>query len=153
MLRVSDIDAVSVTLEADEKQLLFVLLAADGTINRLGTGEANNKDNSLFIGITREPLFDQLMTNLDDDMLGHMAGYEVPDQRGMPCKLSIALSFTNAEDNGFAFRYGSESQGPPDDICEFVTVAVQLTDRWFEQQKEMVNKSQSNDEKPWWKLW
>jgi len=153
MPKVADINAVNITFEKGGKQALFILLAADGTINRMGTGSVSNKDNALFIGVTQERLFDQLMTKLNDDMLDHMGGYDVPEQRGVSCKLAIGLSFANAGDNGFGFRYGSESEGPPRDIIEFVNAAVQLTDAWFHQQKKMVGKADSADRKPWWKFW
>jgi len=153
MPKVSDINAVHVTLETGDKQVLLILLAADGSINRLGTGSVNNKDNDLFIGVTQEPLFKQLLTNLNDAMLDHMGGYDVPEQRGVPCKLSVGLAFANGEENGFGFRYGSESKGPPHEIIQFVTAAVQLTDPWFQQQKKMVGKSASNEKKPWWRIW
>lgn len=88
------------------------------------------------------------MTKLNDDMLDYMSRYDVPEQRGIPRKLSIGFSFTNEDDNGFGFRYGSESEGPPHEIVEFVNVAVQLTNPWFQQQRKMVGKADSNDRKP-----
>lgn len=148
MPKVSDINSVHVTLEKGGKQALFILLAADGSINRRGTGSVNNTDNDLFIGVTQEPLFKQLLTHLDDAMLDHMGGYDVPERRGVPCKLSSGLAFSNGGENGFGFRYGSESEGPPHEIIEFVTAAVQLTDPWFQQQKQMVAKSASHEKKP-----
>jgi hypothetical protein len=153
MYAVSDISAVHITLEAGDKQALFILLAADGSINRLGTGSVANTDNDLFIGVTEEPLFAKLMGHLDDEMLKYMGGYDVPNQQGVPCKLSIGLSFANAEANGFGFRYGSESEGPPREIIQFVTAAVNLTDPWFRQQKKIVGKAESGRDKPWWKIW
>jgi hypothetical protein len=153
MHTVSDINAVHLTLVAGEKQVLFILLAADGTINRQGTGALTNTDNDLFIGRTEEPLFANLISYLDDEMMKFMGGYNVEDQRGVPCKLLIGLSFLNAEDNGFGFRYGSESKGPPHEIVQFVTAAVRLTDPWFQQQKKIVSKAKGTGGKPWWKFW
>lgn len=153
MPKVSDINAVHVSLKTGDKKALFILLTADGSINRLGTGAVNNKENELFIGVTQQPLFERLLTNLDDKMLDHMGGYDIPDQLGVPCELSIGLAFKNGDENGFGFKYGSESQGPPHEIIQFVTAAVQLTDPWFQQQKKMVEKSDSREKKPWWKLW
>jgi hypothetical protein len=153
MSTVSDITAVHITLETGGKQALFILLAADGSINRLGSGSVTNTDNDLFIGITKEPLFAKLMAHLDNEMLKYMGGYDIPDQRGVPCKLSIGLAFANEEENGFGFRYGSQSQGPPDEIVQIVTAALQLTNPWFQQQKGMVSKSKAGTKKPWWKLW
>ena len=153
MPQVSDIDGVSITLKIDGKQSLFILLAADGTINRLGTGAVNNRDKDLFIGRTDQPLLKELLTTLSESSLEHMGGYDVPEKKGALCELTIALSFTNAENNGFAIRYGSESQGPPHEIVEFVRAAVDLTDPWFQEQKQMVRKAKSNSNKPWWQFW
>ena len=36
--------------------------------------------------------------------------------------------FGAGQEAGWRFRYGSESDGPPDDICESVAEAVRLTD-------------------------
>ena len=152
MAKVSGVIAVNISLEVDEKQSLFILLAADGSINRLGTGKVNNKENDLFIGITTEPLLSELMMHLTDEMLQFMGGYEIPDQRGASCRLSIGLIFADGEQNGFGFSYGSKSKGPPYEIGEFVIAAVRVTDPWFQAQKRMVETS-SNENKPWWKLW
>jgi len=151
--KVSDIEAVHVTLKIAGKQALFILLTADGTINRLGTGSVKNQDNDLFIGVTQEPLFKRLLANLNDEMLHHLGGYDVPEQLGVPCELSIGLSFAGDDENGFGFRYGSESQGPPREIVQFVTVAVQITDPWFHEQKRMVGNTPSKRKRAWWKFW
>ncbi len=141
MPKVSDIDAVSISLKANDEQSLFVLLAADGTINRLGTGVVDNSEKEMFIGVTKDPLFQELLTCFEEELLDHMGGYDAADKLGVPCQLTVCLSFTNADDNGFSFRYGSESQGPPPEICDIVTAAVTVTDPWYEEQKEMVGKS------------
>jgi hypothetical protein len=78
MPAVSDITAVNITLSTGEKQALFILLDADGSINRLGTGSVANKDDDLFIGVTKEPLFAKLMGHLDDEMLKYMGGTIFP---------------------------------------------------------------------------
>ncbi len=151
MPKVSDINAVHITLEIDGKQSLFVLLSQEGTINRLGTGAVNNKENDLFIGMSPEPLLDQAKQSLTDDLLDHMGGYEVPDQKGASCRLSIGFMFADGEENGFGFSYGSESQGPPPEISQFVVAAVKATEPWYQEQKKMV--SANNKSKPWWKFW
>ncbi len=158
MPAVSDIAAVMITLKAGDNRALFILLAADGSINRQGTGAVNNQEHDLFIGVTKEPLFDQLMTYLDDEMLRFMGGRDLPDQKGVPCMLSIGFSFRSADDNGFGFRYGSESIGPPHEIVQFVTAAVQLTNPWFNEFKQAARKSESGKKnhgkkKQWWRFW
>ncbi len=145
MHKVSDITAVSISLRIAEQTALFVLLAADGTVNRLGTGAVDNEENDLFIGVTQEPLFATLLSHFRDDLLEHLGGYDLPEKLGQPCTLSIGLKFANEDEDGFGFRYGSESQGPPRAIVEVVTTAVRLTDPWFEEQKLMVDRSKNPD--------
>ena len=145
MPKVTDINAVSISLEIDDDTALFILLDDQGTINRMGTGAVNNQEKDLFIGLTEEPLFEKLKETMQDEMLNHMGGYDVPDKIGAECTLSIAFSFTNDEQNGFGFKYGSESDGPPYEIVQFVTAAVQLTAPWFQEQKEMANSAETDD--------
>jgi hypothetical protein len=64
------------------------------------------------------------MTNLDDDMFEFLGRYDLPEKEGLPCQLTIELSFTNADNDGFAFNYGSESEGPPQEIEQFDTAAA-----------------------------
>ncbi len=151
MHKISDIKTISITLEIDAKQALFVLLSSDGTVNRLGTGAIDNKENDLFIGVSSDPLFDQVKESLSDDMLEHMGGYDVPDQKGASCRLSIGFQFADGEENGFGFSYGSESERPPHEIAQFIVAAIQATEPWYQQQKRMV--SGSSKAKPWWKIW
>ena len=72
VLNVADINAVHISLKAADKLVLFILIASDGTINRMGTGAVNNTSNSLYIGVEREDLLRQLLSNMDDGMLDNL---------------------------------------------------------------------------------
>jgi len=50
--KISDISGLSITLDVNEKPSLFILLAADGTINRMGSGTGGDTGGELFIGRT-----------------------------------------------------------------------------------------------------
>jgi len=52
MIDPNNITGVSVDLKIDGASSLFASLAADGSINRLGTGAANNTETELLKGIT-----------------------------------------------------------------------------------------------------
>ncbi len=136
MPKVSDINVLSITLEFDGRRTLFILLAKNGSINRLGTGTIDNKDNDLFIGTTKDLLFEHATTYITDDMLQYMGSYDIPSKKGLPCRLSIGLQFNNGEENGFDFKYASESEGPPDEISELLIAAVQITEPWYKSQKK-----------------
>ena len=106
----------------------------------------------MFIGITKLPLFDRLREKVPQAWFSHLGGYEVPDQKGLPCELTIVMKHTDGQESGLVFRYGSESQGPPGDVCQFVTDAVAITSIWYEEQKKMIAKANVKS-KPWWKFW
>jgi hypothetical protein len=134
------VEAIMITLEIDSKQSLFVLIAADGTINRKGTGTVRNRERDMFIGISQEPIFDKLRDKILPEWFENLGGYDVPDKKGLPCELWIWMKHSDGNESALGFRYGSESQGPPSDVCEFVTEAVSLTESWYENQKKMVGK-------------
>jgi hypothetical protein len=54
------INAIMVKLDVAGRQALFIVLANDGLVNRLGTGAVTNTENDLFIGRTNDPVFAQL---------------------------------------------------------------------------------------------
>src|SRR5262245_46550220 len=102
MRRVSDIVAVLISLEVRSECALAVLVAGDGSINRLGTGSKNNTERDLFIGVTKEPLLPQLLAHLKDDILCHTGFYDLSKEtRGDPCRLSIHLKFVDGSEDGF----------------------------------------------------
>ena len=143
------IDAVQISLKVGrkEKQALFILLASDGSINRLGSGAVNNRDQVLYIGKTEKPLFGKLMTRINNEFLSYMGGYEAEEIKGAVCELMIQFRFVNGHANGFVYRYGANAGGPPQPICDFVNKAAELTDPWHEEQKKLAGQ------KPWWQFW
>jgi hypothetical protein len=136
------IDGIAVIwmdLKVDGKITLFLMLASDGLVNRLGTGAVNNTENDMFIGKTNEPLFLQLRSRIDPRWLPQMgAGYALPERKGRACELTVGFKFRDSTETGVTFSYGSESQGPPGDIVQFVIDAVGLTTPWYEREKNRV---------------
>ena len=55
--------------------------------------------------------------------------------------MSIGLHFADGTEDGFGFSYGSESQGPPNEIVRFVYAAVEATESWFQSQKKMTSEA------------
>jgi len=144
--RVSEIVAVAITLEVASEHVLFILPAADGTVNRAGAGLPGNTESTLFIGQTSEPLFQSLLGHLTDEMFKFTGTYDVPDKRGDPCRLSIALTFADGSEDGFGFAYGALSQGPPREIASFVRKAGEITEAWYQARLRSTKK-------PWWRFW
>jgi hypothetical protein len=70
------------------------------------------------------------------------------------CELTVGFKKAGGEELMTAWQYGSESQGPPPEICNFVIAAVEATTPWYEQQKAMVRRAgQQGGDKKWWQFW
>ena len=142
-----DVDTILVSLDVGDTPALFVLLSSDGSINRIGDGSIGG-DQDMFIGVTREPLFQRLRDKIAESFLEHAVSYELPDRVGSDCTLSIRF-IAGGQETGLIFKYGSESEGPPQDVYDFVRAAVDVTGPWHEAQKQMVARKS----KPWWRFW
>lgn len=131
--KVADITALSITLDINEKPSLFILLSADGSINRLGTGTLENTERELFIGRTDPAIFEAVRSHVTEAMLQSRGqAFQHQNPRGAPCKLTLNFQFKDGTSGGFAFLYGSESEGMPEDVVDFVTAAARETDPWYE---------------------
>jgi hypothetical protein len=136
-----DIDGVTINLDADGRPLLFVLLTEDGTINRMGNGRLANDELDLYAGHTDEPLLGLLRRDLPDDILEHAGSYEVPGGGGIPIRLAIGFKLDDGSESGLEFTYGSESEGPPQDVVDIVRRARELTDPWYREQRAATGAS------------
>jgi hypothetical protein len=126
--------AFTISLDIEGKPALFILLGEDGTINRMGTGSADNAERELFIGKTDPEIFQSVCSQLTKRMLRSLGqGYQMATPHGASCELTITFKFKDGSSNGITFRYGAESEGPPQDVAEFVTTAVRQTDSWYDE--------------------
>jgi len=143
-----EIGAVAVSLKIADSMALFILMAAEGTVNRSGTGAINNSEHDLFIGLSQDRLFQRFMDGVDEDIFQHTGSYVYPEPKGQLCTLTLSFQVppgADGRDNvGFEFVYGSESEGPNRQINQMVREAVRLTEPWYEQQKQMVKKAHNS---------
>jgi hypothetical protein len=136
---IEDIFVIWMTIKVEGKNTLFLMLASEGLVNRLGTGAVDNTENDMFIGKTDEPLFLQLRSRIDPRWLPQMgSSYALPERKGKECELTIGFKFGDSKETGVTFKYGSESQGPPGDLVKFVINAVEITNPWYEREKKRV---------------
>lgn len=136
-IRIEDISAVMVSLEIENKNSLFVLLAKDGSINRLGTGTEDNKENSMYIGITSSETFEKLIKQINPKFFDWNGEYGSSEIKGKSCKLMVGFKLNDGTETGSVWNYGTQSQGPPPEIREFVVAAVEATEPWYEEQKKI----------------
>jgi hypothetical protein len=130
---------IIVTLLIDGEQSLFIMLGADGSISRVGTGTLDNTARDMFIGRTEPALFRSLREQITPELLAWCDQSRAdPEPQGKVCELTVGFKRSSGEELLTAWRYGSESMGPPLEVGQFVVAAVQATDPWFAQQQTMV---------------
>ena len=141
----SDIGAAQVMLKVSGDMVLFVLLAADGTVNRMGNGYPDDPDKDLFIGRASDPLFTQFMNAIPQGALVPGRTYTLPgEHRGLECELLIQFLTHDGQTLGVGFTYGTESDGPPADVQNLVIRAVELTNPWHREQKTLSAKARGS---------
>jgi len=133
---VNEIKVIDITLSAEGDLILWIILADDGLVHRMGSGSLLDKDLDVFIGLSNEPLFDELRSYVSAEMLDNAGVYSDPNYKGIPSNLIITFL-----DNGpgvlIEYNYGSESVGPPRDIQSFVRAAIAITNDWQIEQKRI----------------
>ena len=155
-MKKKEINLVTLSLDINSKQSLFILLGKDGAINRIGSGTIKNKDKTLFIDNVEKKFLQRLMkfVPFDWSKLQGIYRIDIPDKKGKNCELQVLFKDEYNKDYGFVVTYGSRSEGPPNDIREFIINAVQITQPWFDEQKQILKqriKHQSKN-KSWWKF-
>ena len=135
---VEKITLIFISLDVSDQSSLLVLLAADGTINRMGSGTEDIAKEPLAMGLTKKDYFAQLKSLVKAEWLPYLGRlWDLPNKKGKSAKLTISFTFEDGTENGLMFKYGTESEGPPGEICNFVYKAVELTDAWYEESKGM----------------
>jgi hypothetical protein len=138
---VADVHAFLIDLEVNGDRLLFILLSADGSINRIGSGTLKDKNRDMFIGVTDPAIFERVRSHLTEAMLqglGH--SFQRQNIRGAPCKLTLMFEFNDHTRGRSEYLYGSESEGTPSDVVDSVKAGVHETDGWYQEQLRMAER-------------
>jgi hypothetical protein len=132
---------IMVTLLIGGEQSLVIMLGSDGSIKRLGTGAVDNTERDMFIGRTDPAVFRALREQITPELLSWCGQSRTdPGPHGKVCELTVGFKRASGVELVTAWRYGSESMGPPPDVGQFVVAVVQATDAWFAQQQTMVRR-------------
>jgi hypothetical protein len=138
--KATDVHDIMLKLDADNDPLLFILLASDGSINRIGSGALKDKNRDMFIGKSDPAIFARVLPYLTEEILWGLGKvFSHKSIQGMPCKLTIMLRFNDGTSGGSEYHYGSESESPPRDVVYLVTAAVRETEGWYQEQLRMVS--------------
>ena len=135
-MKTSEIQAISISLEVGGKTRLFIMLSQDGTVNRMGSGQFDEEDLDLYLGMSNESLFEELLARVPSQLLKRTITFEDPDALGLPCELNVSLVSAKNESLATVYQYGSRSMGPPDELANFVIVATDITEEWFKKQQQ-----------------
>ena len=97
----------------------------------------NTTERDLFIGKTDTDLLQGLRRQITPELLS-WCGQKRADlhSKGKVCELTVVFGKVDGQDLGMYWMHGSELQGPPPVVSQFV--AVDATNLWNEQQKRMV---------------
>ncbi len=130
MIEKQGIDRILVKWTIEEGILISLMLSRSGALNRIGTGD--EKGGKMAMGNSEEAFFQTLLEAMPEEWLQNTGRYTLPSPKGKLATLTIALGGENL-DTGFEFTYGSQSEGPPEDMVEFVEYAIELTDEWYQE--------------------
>lgn len=129
------VEQVELKLIVSDDVYLQIVLYRSGMVNRRGNGETAN--GPLAMGRPEEPVFEAWVDALAqiDPMLEHTGRYQMPEPKGEPSELIISLSGESL-DQGYAFTFGSDSMGPPEEFVALMDLALDLTEDWYLDQTE-----------------
>jgi len=130
-MKKTDIQRLLMKMSVGEDQVLSLMVSRSGTLNRMGDGDPGSPVRELVLGKTEEPLFEELLAAIPDEWMAHTGRYEMPDIAGARCELSVALE-GETEETGFAFTFGTQSDGAPEEFVELVEMAMEMTDDWYQ---------------------
>ncbi|MEL6848012.1 MAG: hypothetical protein AAFP92_05820 [Bacteroidota bacterium] len=126
-------ERIHINWEIKGKPVLMLTFHASGALNRMGDGSGDKAVSRLCMGHGDPAWFTILLQELGEDALDLVGRYEFPDPQGDKAVLSIVLS-KEEEETGFEFTYGTESVGPPEEMVNWVELAVNLSHDWWEEQ-------------------
>lgn len=127
----ADLDVCFIRMEHGGEDVLFILLSRDGSINRMGDGTPSPVDKTLYIGVVKEPLFDQLMEVVPDDLFRYVSRLEIPDREGIDTTISVMFQHKDGRVLPFEVLFGSESGGVPLELQTILRRALELSDGWW----------------------
>ncbi len=134
MLTKKEISGIGIEINAQGISRFMVLVTSDGNIKRRGTGRMVDTKDDLYVGITKEPVFQNIIKHVDESIF-EVIGQKIvlPNPQGIPCKL--ILSFKVGEMmKQMIIEYGHQS-GYPQEIVAIVKALCEETQPWYEKMK------------------
>lgn len=122
--------AISIILAAPDRTLLSISLSADGSLQRMGSGRLSAGREELLFTRIPETVFSDFRRSVPAYLTEESGAWDIPQKSGT--ELILTLMFSAPEETvELRFRYGSESEGPPDDVVRVVHALRSATDPWY----------------------
>jgi hypothetical protein len=134
-IQAADLDACFIKIEHGGDPVLFILLARDGSINRMGDGTPSSAGDTLYIGVVNEPWFDQLMEVVPVELFRYIGRLELEDREGIDSTLSVIFQHKDGRVLPFEVLFGSESGGVPLELQTILRRALELSDAWWNDER------------------
>lgn len=134
---IHSVNAITISIDVDQKPSLFIMLVDDGSVKRMGRGSIDNDEYDLYVGLIDSGAFLELRSMVTEDWFSAQGRYEYPNRIGPEVELSIILHLNDGADIGLQFLHGLESEKPPGEVINLVRKAVELTAEWTREMKAM----------------
>lgn len=145
-----------VDLQVGGAPALFIVLAADGTINRMGDGLEDCQERRLCIGVSNGEAFERVRQSVTSEMLAACGrSFGDPHASGASCTLCLIFKMLDGSELAMKWLYGSLSQGPPREVTSLVGKAVDETEVWYRAALPRAVSAAEPSERtqPWWRRW
>ena len=139
-MQVSSIARINIKWQVEETVMLRISLSQSGAISRAGDGESDQLTSRMYMGRIETEIFDALIAKFDPKWIEEAGRYTMPQAAGQHCCLTLSFE-AESDELGVEFIYQSEGHGPPEDLVEFVELALSLSDDWY---GEMLEKHPKN---------
>ena len=133
------LEAFMIQMSVDSAPTLYLVLSADGAVNRGGSGNASSREPDVFIAQTDGAMFREVAPLFNPQWLERPGMYR---RTGPPAPRHVlTLTFIRAAEQPvvLGFDYGP-GDGPPPDVHAFVQRALAVTQSWYEDQREIVRR-------------
>ena len=139
----ANIDSLFIKWESKRGSLLIISCSRSGSLSRLGDESLSYPPSPICMGKTEEPIFVELIEAFQEEWFEYAGRYEFPNL-GVE-RQTLTVQFTGEElDTGFAFIFDEHSEGPPEDILQFVELALAATEAWYQDQLDAKTQKKRN---------
>ncbi|MCD4812779.1 hypothetical protein K8S19_03710 [bacterium] len=136
MLLKNRIKKIAITLTSEQSIHLFILLCADGSIQRMGSGKLDTVESEMYSDTMEVDVFYRVMSLIPEKMTKQGGVFETPKRSGRLCEMDIVLADRmEKEIIGYRFLYGSKSLGLPKEISKLLEGILLYTDTWYQAKK------------------